>query len=802
MEENQRNPWNVGSFDDFLYYCCPECDEQYELKEQFISHAFDQHPKSKSLANSDLDPLASSIEEIDVKEELNHDLCDVTIAGILTESQINQLHESVTDAISTVTTEELKPKISKDALKTDTEPSVTDVTPTLSTTCEASTVTRTKNVTSDTQCTKCGHVCESENALITHIIGFHAGMKNLQPCCSLQNSKEEFMLHIMGHADANDHAIKPQSQQKFTIAVTDENKEDIVDVIRSVTGVTDVTQPQGHQTLTINATKTDKEKIIDGIKSVTGAKDVTKSTDNKTITNTAVTKLTCCFCNEVFEKNTLFSQHVLKKYSKDGVFQCHTCNIVFSSRKHHEFMFHMTKRHNLGVFNFVCKECGHAFRQNGDMVEHTRNFEEFTHRKKFLKKKCEMHPDIHFTSRCELIQHNNKFHPELVKPLINCNSKEFKCEFCDAKYFHRKSLDRHSKENHPEMIKKRAEAKEQNVEKKKQVKYKCTEHQQEFSQWHWLKHKREFHPELTKKKRKPGELYECKEHFITFTHRNGLWRHHLKYHPEYATQSKLEKQRIEKRALEENVEKEPEAKKIRLIETVVCEVCGKSVKADRLEKHMKIAHDDYVITEKHLRKNCEQCGETFNNPLDFENHLHLCLKNLKEFPCKFCDTKWVSHLSLELHLASEHKKLVSACDICGHTANFWSKSDITLHKKRVHEKKHDHICHLCGKTFFSQSKLQEHLGCKHGEGEPKYKCDICDNKYWTATNLATHKESAHSDAIYPCELCDKTFKVKNYLQTHIRIVHEKYRPHKCDICQEAYLYKRDLIKHKSNIHHQ
>ena len=114
MEENQRNPWNVGSFDDFLYYCCPECDEQYELKEQFISHAFDQHPKSKSLANSDLDPLASSIEEIDVKEELNHDLCDVTIAGILTESQINQLHESVTDAISTVTTEELKPKISKD----------------------------------------------------------------------------------------------------------------------------------------------------------------------------------------------------------------------------------------------------------------------------------------------------------------------------------------------------------------------------------------------------------------------------------------------------------------------------------------------------------------------------------------------------------------------------------------------------------------------------------------------------------------------------------------------------------------
>ena len=65
-------------------------------------------------------------------------------------------------------------------------------------------VIRTENVKNHNQCTKCGHVCESETALITHIIGFHAGMKNLQPCCSLQNSKEEFMLHIMGHANANE----------------------------------------------------------------------------------------------------------------------------------------------------------------------------------------------------------------------------------------------------------------------------------------------------------------------------------------------------------------------------------------------------------------------------------------------------------------------------------------------------------------------------------------------------------------------------------------------------------------------
>ena len=76
-------------------------------------------------------------------------------------------------------------------------------------------VTRTENVTNYTQCTKCGHVCGSETALITHIMGFHAGMKNLQPCCILQNSKEEFMRHIMGHANANDHKTYGTKQVSY-----------------------------------------------------------------------------------------------------------------------------------------------------------------------------------------------------------------------------------------------------------------------------------------------------------------------------------------------------------------------------------------------------------------------------------------------------------------------------------------------------------------------------------------------------------------------------------------------------------
>ena len=40
------NPWNVENLDDFLQYCCPECEVKYVSKIQFVTHAVDEHPRS------------------------------------------------------------------------------------------------------------------------------------------------------------------------------------------------------------------------------------------------------------------------------------------------------------------------------------------------------------------------------------------------------------------------------------------------------------------------------------------------------------------------------------------------------------------------------------------------------------------------------------------------------------------------------------------------------------------------------------------------------------------------------------
>ena len=41
-------PWNIESLEDFLYYCCPECNERNQSRNSFLQHALHQHPSSNN----------------------------------------------------------------------------------------------------------------------------------------------------------------------------------------------------------------------------------------------------------------------------------------------------------------------------------------------------------------------------------------------------------------------------------------------------------------------------------------------------------------------------------------------------------------------------------------------------------------------------------------------------------------------------------------------------------------------------------------------------------------------------------
>ena len=47
MQGINWNPWTVSCLEDFLFYCCPECNQQNKEREIFLHHVLDQHPIAK-----------------------------------------------------------------------------------------------------------------------------------------------------------------------------------------------------------------------------------------------------------------------------------------------------------------------------------------------------------------------------------------------------------------------------------------------------------------------------------------------------------------------------------------------------------------------------------------------------------------------------------------------------------------------------------------------------------------------------------------------------------------------------------
>ena len=211
-----------------------------------------------------------------------------------------------------------------------------------------------------------------------------------------------------------------------------------------------------------------------------------------------------------------------------------------------------------------------------------------------------------------------------------------------------------------------------------------------------------------------------------------------------------------------------------------------------------MVHQAYKIGKEETTKKCHKCDIDFEDPSLFNDHLKSCIDELKDFKCKLCDTQWVSHLSLEHHLAVVHKMIRFVCEMCGKELK--SPSNLECHRKYVHKKNFENVCHICAKSYRDKLLLDEHMIIAHGQGERKFKCDQCDKSFTRQFFLKTHQETHAKATLFKCDQCPKTFWMKSYLRTHVRMIHEKHRPHKCDTCPEAFVYKRDLIKHaKSHI---
>ncbi|NP_001315144.1 zinc finger protein 1035 isoform X1 [Danio rerio] len=99
-------------------------------------------------------------------------------------------------------------------------------------------------------------------------------------------------------------------------------------------------------------------------------------------------------------------------------------------------------------------------------------------------------------------------------------------------------------------------------------------------------------------------------------------------------------------------------------------------------------------------------------------------------------------------------------------------------------------CHVCGKTFLTSEKLEDHQRCHLGE--KPFECEECGKCFVQLTNLQQHQRSHKSE--FQCQMCGKGFTSLFSLRKH-KQMHVKKSAHRCTKCHLSFTRSTELAEH-------
>lgn len=125
-------------------------------------------------------------------------------------------------------------------------------------------------------------------------------------------------------------------------------------------------------------------------------------------------------------------------------------------------------------------------------------------------------------------------------------------------------------------------------------------------------------------------------------------------------------------------------------------------------------------------------------------------------------------------------------------------SGLCTHKKLAHSgtKRPDSvICHICAKSYATQTGLQEHMATIHQPREKsQIRCNECGKWLMNTRCYKTHM-LLHSDIELQCDQCNYKTKKKELLNRHRITKHSTEKPFECHLCGRAFKVKRALTIH-------